>query len=1068
MAGKVVWNKYEAVILLDGYIESLRCELPKLRIIKRISAELRQMAIHGGQEIDEVFRNENGISFQMQSMKSAYLGYTVDKKPATQLFADVVSLYKTNHPEYDKLLEEAKNMINEEQNNGDVFSSWLVLQKPPMQLSGLLWIFEEIEHFCLKLKVLHAPLLNTTDVETLAKVKKTIESNKFFTISHRKQMNKIVSAMKLYYEFVRSGAYQQEKSAEQIVQATEASATIEENGIESSTDSKQTIPKTVSETIIRTEQDKRLLSKYPIIYKRVLTALQEMSSESQYGVTVVALYEYIKHIARCADIEDVLDNVSWAKCENKKYIFSNEIVSHDDTIKGHDVSVPTNLAVQDTARFTVDFINSGDYAFTTPVKLCYFDTTKVGFQSWTELYVSFFALLYEDYPNIFNPTMSFSKSGNGRIELCEHASRSIMVAPKQVPGTSLFLETNISATNMVDKMRYMLDLCQVDYDNVVIEYCMKNGSPITTTSAMHHSTANQNVGGRFDSKAFYAYLHDNEGMVDATCRSYVSAVGGAERFAAEHHFESCRLFTPDWCEAKATSDALFTDSIFIKYNEQQHNRFRAAIKKLLFYLRGDTATVAPNQAQISTDKSYKNVLVEYFKKGFRLGSPIELRKFRRCYEQLNEKALEADDAEIERNIRICGIQFDEKVFIPQTMLSGDLKERLLSYISDRFAEDKITIYYQAIFNEFSEEFLDSYIYNTDMLKAYLTFMSDGKFYIERSYLSKDANVTADPLSEIRTCLSDYAAPMNYDDIFETLSHIPGQKIKTILATNDEFISNGRGEYFHISAVHFSDEELDNIADIINDAINDKEFLSGNELIDAVMAKYPYTYEKNVAFSIIGLRDAVKYHLCSKFSFFGNIISRHDSSLTMSDVFSDYCRSRDEFTISELNTLASELATVIYFNEVYDNSLRISQEQFVSRARVRFQVKETDDVIDRFCTGNYVSIGKINVFGAFPDADFPWNSFLLEHYVSAFSERYNLLHTGFNAIKCVGAIVKSNSDIKDFDDFIATALADSNIQLTKTSALQYLCDEGYIARRVYNNIEELLIKATAQRNQREVN
>lgn len=68
------WDIYEAVILLDGYLEWLNTNQPKTKIIKRISADLRRMATHRGTEIDDIYRNENGISYQIQSIDSAYKG----------------------------------------------------------------------------------------------------------------------------------------------------------------------------------------------------------------------------------------------------------------------------------------------------------------------------------------------------------------------------------------------------------------------------------------------------------------------------------------------------------------------------------------------------------------------------------------------------------------------------------------------------------------------------------------------------------------------------------------------------------------------------------------------------------------------------------------------------------------------------------------------------------------------------------------------------------------------------------------------------------------------------------
>ena len=189
---------------------------------------------------------------------------------------------------------------------------------------------------------------------------------------------------------------------------------------------------------------------------------------------------------------------------------------------------------------------------------------------------------------------------------------------------------------------------------------------------------------------------------------------------------------------------------------------------------------------------------------------------------------------------------------------------------------------------------------------------------------------------------------------------------------------------------------------------------------------------------------------------------------MSEIFADFCRSRDEFSLNELNVFATELGTAIYFDPIYENSLRISKDKFVSKKRARFLVSETDSTLDRFCTGDYIPLGKVQNFSFFPDTGFPWNVFLLEHYVASYSEKYLLLHIGFNANKCAGAIVKRSANIGKFDDLIINVLSNSSVQLKKNSALQYLSDEGYIARKIYYNIEELLIKATAQRNRKEAN
>ena len=144
------WDKYEAAMLLEGLLASMKGELTRSDAIKSVSRDLRIMAFHRGMEVNEVYRNTNGISLQMKSMESAYLGYTVFK-PATKLFADIAGLYHNSYDEYQKLLKEAKAMIYNKKAVEDDFMRYLAERVSPAQLSELYGCYSEIEAFCLKI-----------------------------------------------------------------------------------------------------------------------------------------------------------------------------------------------------------------------------------------------------------------------------------------------------------------------------------------------------------------------------------------------------------------------------------------------------------------------------------------------------------------------------------------------------------------------------------------------------------------------------------------------------------------------------------------------------------------------------------------------------------------------------------------------------------------------------------------------------------------------------------------------------------------------------------------------------
>lgn len=67
---RVPWNKYETAILLEASLRVIRDKTKKKECIKQVSEALRQMAINQGVQIDDLYRNINGITMQMTIMIS--------------------------------------------------------------------------------------------------------------------------------------------------------------------------------------------------------------------------------------------------------------------------------------------------------------------------------------------------------------------------------------------------------------------------------------------------------------------------------------------------------------------------------------------------------------------------------------------------------------------------------------------------------------------------------------------------------------------------------------------------------------------------------------------------------------------------------------------------------------------------------------------------------------------------------------------------------------------------------------------------------------------------------------
>lgn len=561
-------------------------------------------------------------------------------------------------------------------------------------------------------------------------------------------------------------------------------------------------------------------------------------------------------------------------------------------------------------------------------------------------------------------------------------------------------------------------------------------------------------GKKNDIENFYQWMLNDQHMEEAICKDYVFAIQNLEIYALEHGLQKVNLSTSSSNELNKIVDMFFDDFEFLDKKEVQYNQFRMAIAKLFAYL---------------DIKSFCAVLLKHFPKGYRLGSSIEMRKFRHYYEIFYGTEIQQNDKEAEEIIRQCGIEYRGRVYTAQTMMDEELKKQLFIYIEKSIAEGKI-LYFESLFRKFSEEFFNhhSNIYDADMLRIYISHIAGNKYFIGKNYISDKKGAFINPIDNVRICLKEYVLPMKVDNLCRILSHIPEEQIKKILHNYPEFVRNGESEYFHADSFAVSEEELENISLLLTEEIEEHEYITSNELYDIIKRKYPYIYERNISFSVIGWKDALKYKLGDRYSFNGNIISSKEKELSMSDVFSNYAKNQSGFSLQEVLDFAKSIGSslTVYFDALYKNVARISHDQFVPEKSVTFQVKKTDEILDSFCTGTYIALSKVNNLGILPEASHPWTPFLLEYYVEHHSEHYYLMHSGYNINMVVGAMVKKSKSYSSFTSLLIDILVESGVTLQKKDALNYLFDNGYIACRSYTKIETILISARAKRNKKE--
>ena len=767
------WDIYEAVILLEEVLQCNNNEISRREAVSSVSGKLRKMAEIRGMEIDDTYRNYNGISFQMASMESALAGQTI-MKPATHLFKETVSVYRNDPVQYRKILEEANAMISGSRpTNEEKFMTWLASKVSPAQLSEMYTAYKEIESYSLRIKTLNAPLFDTLDYSAVRKVQYMIESNKLFRIVHRKKIGLYLSAISQYCKYLKEQNNKQ--GTEETVTHTNASKPSAAQTASSDTKTekrlsatKEPVPKV---TIIKYAQNENGPEESEDAEK-VRSALKAECNVNPYGTTVAFLQSKLPGFTS-SQIRKLLEVAPWANYSfgKWKYVKIEPVaLSPDDAgsnaspnlEKGKERFQPEKNEIQ-----TIDFNKVPSLTFTKPVSFSYFEEETSDITSWADLYVRVISVLYEDYPHLLRPGSSFAANGEGRIELGTSSMASDMKAPKRIAAdvdAPLYLETNHNANEIAGKIKFILDLCSVDYENLIIRYCGSN-KPVSDQNSVQESLFQ-------DEKVlqkFSAWMHSSN-LAQATIKNYVGAIRQAEEYAKAKALPYQTLFTENRDLCSKTASCLLADDGFLALNKSQHNRFSAAIAKLIEYNGTNRvptqkqkvdAGIAPKAKPIVDTAAlpFKKLLSTKFAHGYRIGSPLDMKKIRRYYEEENGKPFKGTDDEIEQLLLVSGIQHKDKVYDPDAMLPKQLREKLFRTIRDSFAQGKSAVYYEALFWAFSEEFLDYHIYDAEMLKAYLAFYNNGEFYMSSKYISKDAVTDVDPSEEIAV-LCGFA--MNFD------------------------------------------------------------------------------------------------------------------------------------------------------------------------------------------------------------------------------------------------------------------------------------------------------------------
>jgi hypothetical protein len=468
-----------------------------------------------------------------------------------------------------------------------------------------------------------------------------------------------------------------------------------------------------------------------------------------------------------------------------------------------------------------------------------------------------------------------------------------------------------------------------------------------------------------------------------------------------------------------------------------------------------TPTTQPRQPlDSSIIKRLVGVLSTHFSNGYRLNSPIEMKRFRSfAAEDLGEE-LTFSDKELNAYIAACGTKFEGKVYV----VSTDAKERIRELAEDYFADGAQAIFFAEFYAKNGDWLFEVSVISEDMLIDILRSLFPKLSFTQTYFGYTDASVFATLKSEIlRVWNGDVL--LNYDQLAERLPYVPLERIKRALGQNGDFIWNSVETFSHISQIEITNDEREAIrATAIREC-------SASGYVSITDLPFGEIEDRNYELSIAAVHTAI-YHIClsDRFDRKGKIVTRKGDVLDALAIMKEHCRSIDRCSLDDLLNFEKELTGEIHrwIPMEAGNSIliRIDKETYAADRYVCFDAEKIDEAIELTVKGNYLPLKTFTTFVAFPYCEQTWNLFLLESYCRRFSRKFRFDTSSVNS-RNVGAVIRKSYDM-DYTEIMADAVANADVPLNEAAVGRFLLDSGYTGRSTNAKVTEIIDRAKAIR------
>ncbi len=466
-----------------------------------------------------------------------------------------------------------------------------------------------------------------------------------------------------------------------------------------------------------------------------------------------------------------------------------------------------------------------------------------------------------------------------------------------------------------------------------------------------------------------------------------------------------------------------------------------------------------NKANASTtDADILFTLENHYNYGINISSPIELLRFKNNFSNDHGRTCSYSDNELVDKIKSLGMEFEGKIYV--------VSQEALNCIYNAFqsAENQgvLIIYFEEFYNENEDWLYEGHIMSAEMLReivinAFKSYKSKRNFIV----LSNEKYTELAAIDFEISRIWGKSILQTFDALKNKLPYVPLDKIKYTLSYGSKFFWNSFETYAHRDLFVITDLQIEQIKSFV---LTECEKNGTVQFDDIPLEEVK---SENYELSETALYDILFSFIENDFDKNGKVITRKGEKVDITTTLVQFCKSRESCQMDELENLMSESVGEVRYPIVIEAAnfamVRVDANTFVSDKMVSFDIAAIDSILNTIVYENGIGLKEVTTFNAFPFCGYAWNLYLLESYCRRFSKKYRYACITPNSKNAGAIILKENTC--SYHEIMAHAISRTAINISETEVFDYLISAGFMLRRQYTNMNDLLDLATVLRERR---